>query len=109
MQTTAITPEILAQSVVAVPPLCRDTSLRIDAAENAKLIKHIETGGVTTLLYGGNANLYHIAVSEYAELLDVLEAHAAAETLIVPSVGPSYGNIIDQAAILKGRDFPTAM
>lgn len=109
MQTQAITPEHLASSVIAVPPLCRDDLLRIDAEENARLIRHIEGGGVTTLLYGGNANLYHIAVSEYAELLDMLEANAAAETLVVPSVGPSYGNIIDQAAILKGRGFPAAM
>ena len=109
MQTQAITPENLARSVIAVPPLCRDQSLRIDPAENAKLIRHIEGGGVTTLLYGGNANLYHIAVSEYAELLDMLETSAAPDTLVVPSVGPSYGNILDQAAILKGRDFPAAM
>lgn len=109
MQTSAITPENLTQSVIAVPPLCRDASLRIDSVENAKLIQHIEAGGVTTLLYGGNANLYHIAVSEYAELLDMLESTAASNTLVIPSVGPSYGNILDQAAILKGRSFPSAM
>ena len=109
MQTTPICAEHLADSVIAVPPLCRDDSLRIDHAENAKLIKHIESGGVRTLLYGGNANLYHIAVSEYGELLDMLESAAAEDSLIVPSVGPSYGNILDQAAILKDRQFPAAM
>ena len=109
VKTQPITAEHLAQSVIAVPPLCRDRNLRVDAAENAALMRYIEGGGVTTLLYGGNANLYHIAISEYAELLDVLEENAAAETLIVPSVGPSYGNILDQAEILRGRSFPAAM
>lgn len=109
MQTRPITQEQLACSVIAVPPLCRDAALRIDADENARLIRHIEGGGVRTLLYGGNANLYHMAVSEYGALLDMLEATAGGETLVVPSVGPSYGNILDQADNLKGRRFPAAM
>jgi len=109
MQTTPIEAEDLAGSVIAVPPLCRDAEFGIDLTENTKLIRHIERGGVRTLLYGGNANLYHMAVSEYAELLDMLETTAGENTLVVPSVGPSYGNILDQAAILKGRRFPTAM
>ena len=109
MQTTPITVEDLAGSVIAVPPLCRDPDLRIDAPQNKKLIAHIEGGGVRILLYGGNANLYHISVSEYGQLLDLLEASAAEDTLMIPSVGPSYGNILDQASILNGRRFPSAM
>src|SRR5207249_7277183 len=80
-----------------------------NAAENAKLIRHIEAGGVFTLLYGGNANFYNIALSEYAGVLDVLEANAAPETWVVPSVGPYFGTMMDQAALLAGRKFPTAM
>ena len=63
--------------------------------ENRKLISHLEKGGVRVLLYGGNANLYNIAVSEYPKLLEVLAEESGSETLIVPSVGPFYGNIID--------------
>ncbi len=109
MQTSAITAADLASSVIAVPPLCRGADLSIDAGENRKLIAHLEEGGVKTLLYGGNANLYNIAVSEYASLLGLLAEAAAADTLVVPSVGPFYGNILDQAAILKGAGFPAAM
>lgn len=61
------------------------------------------------LLYGGNANLYHIRPSEYASMLEMLEAVAAKDTLVIPSVGPSYGLMMDQAEILKSTRFPTAM
>lgn len=106
---TTISPADLHNSVIAVPPLCRDTALKPNAAENAKLIRHIESGGVSTLLYGGNANFYNIALSEYETVLDQLEAGAAAGTLIVPSIGPYFGTALDQAAILAKRQFPTAM
>lgn len=109
MKTSPITPDDLRGSVVAVPPLCRKADLSLNDTENTRLIRHLEAGGVTTLLYGGNANLYNIAVSEYPALLEFLAAAAAADTLVVPSVGPYYGNIIDQAEILKQFRFPTAM
>jgi dihydrodipicolinate synthase/N-acetylneuraminate lyase len=64
---------------------------------------------VSTLLYGGNANFYNIAFSEYEEVLDLLEAAAAPETWIVPSVGPYFGTMMDQAAVLSRRKYPTAM
>ncbi|HEX5175708.1 MAG TPA: dihydrodipicolinate synthase family protein [Chthoniobacteraceae bacterium] len=92
-----------------MPPLCRDAWFAIDRAENARLIRHIESGGVSTLLYGGNANLYNIALSEYDNLLDILESAAAENTWIIPSVGPYFGTLLDQAAILRGRKFPAAM
>jgi dihydrodipicolinate synthase/N-acetylneuraminate lyase len=109
MKTTPITASDLRNSVVAVPPLCRKADLTLNDAANTKLIRHLEAGGVTTLLYGGNANLYNIAVSEYPLLLEYLASAVAADTLVVPSVGPFYGNIVDQAAILKRFHFPTAM
>ena len=109
MKTSTITSGDLASSVIAVPPLCRNSELKIDAAENSRLIKHLEAGGVSTLLYGGNANLYNIAVSEYDELLQMLAENAGEETLVVPSVGPYFGTAMDQARILKDHEFPAAM
>ena len=106
---TTITAADLTRSVISVPPLCRDTDLRPCAVENAKLIRHIEAGGVSTLLYGGNANFYNIALSEYETVLDQLESAAAPDTWIVPSIGPYFGTAMDQAAILSRRKFPTAM
>ncbi|MBP89972.1 MAG: dihydrodipicolinate synthase family protein [Planctomycetaceae bacterium] len=109
MNTALITPETLASSVISVPPLARNADSSLSRDENEKIIRHLEGGGVTTLLYGGNAILYHTAVSEYAELLSLLAETAAENTLMIPSVGPAYSTMMDQAAILRDYEFPTAM
>jgi 4-hydroxy-tetrahydrodipicolinate synthase len=96
-------------SVIAVPPLARRADYTLDAAENRALIRHIEAGGVRTLLYGGNANLYHVAVSEYRDLLDLLADAAGAGTRVIPSIGPDYGKMVDQARILAQTRYRTAM
>ena len=109
MKTTPVTPADLAASVIAVPPLARHRDLTISNADNRMLIEYLEEGGVRTLLYGGNANLYNIGATELPELLDVLEAEAGDDTWVIPSVGPDYGKLMDQLPVLKGRDFPTVM
>jgi dihydrodipicolinate synthase/N-acetylneuraminate lyase len=109
MQTRTVTTADLARSVIAVPPMARDKDLKFDRAENEKILRHIEAGQVTTMLYGGNANFYHIAPSEYESVLGQLAEIAAVDTLVIPSAGPSYGVMMDQAEILKGTAFPTVM
>ena len=109
MQTSPVTPEQLNASVIAVPPLARDMDLKLQREENAKIIRHIEAGGISTLLYGGNANFYHIAPSEYADALDIIATESAEDTLVVPSAGPAYGTMMDQTTILKDFEFPTIM
>jgi len=109
MYTDLVSRQTLAQSVIAVPPLARDANLKISREENQKVISYLEAGGITTLLYGGNAVLAHVALSEYADLLAMLAEQASDETLVIPSAGPAYGQMLDQAAILKDFDFPTAM
>jgi len=109
MQTSPVTSDDLRASVIAVPPLARNSDLVFDPVENTRLIKHIEAGGVSTLLYGGNANFYHIALSEFENILSSLAESAAPDTLIVPSAGPAFGTMMDQVAVLKNFDFPTTM
>jgi dihydrodipicolinate synthase/N-acetylneuraminate lyase len=109
MNQSEITPEMLAGSVISVPPLARNADFSLNRAENEKLIRHLEGGGVSTLLYGGNAILYHVALSEYAELLQMMTDLAGENTLMIPSVGPAYGTMMDQAKILREFNFPTAM
>ncbi|MDF1754277.1 MAG: dihydrodipicolinate synthase family protein [Verrucomicrobiales bacterium] len=109
MQTRPVTPEDLGQSVIAVPPLARDRDSKFDVSENKKIVSHIENGGVRIMLYGGNANFYHIRPSEYAALLDGLIQVAREDTLIVPAVGPAYGVMMDQVEVLKDFDYPTVM
>jgi dihydrodipicolinate synthase/N-acetylneuraminate lyase len=109
MDTRPITPARLAQSVIAVPPLARDAQGRVEREQNARIMRHIEGGGVDILLYGGNANFYHLRPSEYATTLGMLAEIAGPRTLIIPSAGPAYGLSLDQAEVLRDFDFPTAM
>jgi len=109
MQTTLINPEQFRSSVLAVPPLARTTDLQICPEQNTRLIRHMESGGVSMLLYGGNANLYHVRPQEYGNLLHMLQEAAGANTLVIPSVGPAWGLMMGQAEILKDTEFPTAM
>ncbi len=99
----------LAASVIAVPPVARTSDRRICDAENRRLIEYLEHGGVSTLLYGGNAVLYHVRPSEYAQLLSMLQSAVRQSTWVIPSVGPAFGTMMDQADVLIDFDFPTVM
>lgn len=109
MKTDAITPADLERSVIAVPPLARRSDLTIDGEANRRLIRFLEASGIRSLMYGGNANFYHLPVSEYAQTLDLLVESVTEDTWLLPSVGPDFGKMLDQAQILKSRGFPTAM
>jgi dihydrodipicolinate synthase/N-acetylneuraminate lyase len=109
MKTTPVLPADLARSVIAVPPIARRPDLSLDRAANRALVGHLEAGGVRSLMYGGNANFYHLAVSSYAETVDMLAELVGPDTWLLPSAGPDFGKLIDQAAILRARAFPTAM
>jgi dihydrodipicolinate synthase/N-acetylneuraminate lyase len=96
--------------VFAVPPLPRRIGPRrtidFDAAE--AVAKHIQDGGITRYLYGGNAFLYHITLDEYETLLGWLDGFDASRWAI-PSLGPSFGRAIDQAKLLKRYSFRAVM
>lgn len=109
MKTNEVTLRDLWQSVIAVPPLARHEDLSLNRQENGKLIKHIEAGGITTLMYGGNANFYNVPLSEYAETLAFLSQAVAEDTWVIPSAGPDYGRLVDQAQILSQTSFPVVM
>ena len=109
MFTGSITTDRLRRSVISVPPLARRADLVLDEAQNRNLLDYMRAGGVTTFLYGGNANLYNVGVSEFAKLLDMLERLAAADDWIIPSIGADYGKACDQIDIVKARAFPTVM
>jgi dihydrodipicolinate synthase/N-acetylneuraminate lyase len=106
---TTLTPDRLISSVLAVPPLCRNADHSLNPGENRKLIRHIESGGIRTLLYGGNANFYHIPLSEYEQTLAFLAEAVGPDTLVVPSAGPAFGLSLDQAKVLRRHKFPTVM
>jgi dihydrodipicolinate synthase/N-acetylneuraminate lyase len=107
LKTTAVTPDDL-RGVIAVPPLARKAGpgRPIDFDENERVVRHMRAGGLTRFLYGGNAFLYHVTLSEYDELLGWL---SGLEGWVVPSLGPSFGRALDQAALLRRYRFPCAM
>ncbi|RQH09004.1 dihydrodipicolinate synthase family protein [Paraburkholderia dinghuensis] len=109
MNVSPIAVSEFASTVMAVPPLARRSDLSLDVEENRRLIRHMEAGGIRTLLYGGNANLYHVAVSEYRELLDMLADLAGPDTRVIPAIGPDFGKMQDQARILAQTSYKTAM
>lgn len=109
MDTSNDFAEQIKRSVIAVPPLARDQDGVIDPAENRKLIDHIESGGVKILLYGGNAVFYHLRLSEFGKTLRMLVDNVETDTAVVPSVGPTFGLMMDQADVLADFDFPTVM
>lgn len=109
MRSQPLQPADYARSVVAVPPLALHPDLSLNEAANERLIRHIEQGGVSILLYGGNANLYHIDLGRFRALLGLLAARTAPETAVVPSIGPDFGKMLDQAPILRAAGFRDAM
>jgi dihydrodipicolinate synthase/N-acetylneuraminate lyase len=97
-------------AVFAVPPLPRraDPRRTLDLDEAERIAAHIEAGGVTRFLYGGNAFLYHATLGEFDMLCGWLASFPAARVPI-PSLGPSFGRALDQARIVRMHRFPAVM
>src|SRR5437588_24380 len=96
--------------VFAVPPLPRRNdprrTLNVDAAEC--VARHIEDGGITRFLYGGNAFLYHASLGEFETLIDWLSGFPP-QRWPIPSIGPSFGRAMDQARLLRKYAFRAVM
>ncbi|HEX8916856.1 MAG TPA: dihydrodipicolinate synthase family protein [Humisphaera sp.] len=106
---TSLANDALTASVISVPPLARKADGSLAEAENTKIIRHIEAGGVRTFLYGGNANFYHLPLSELDGTLSYLASAAGPDSLVIPSAGPAYGFSLDQAKVYRKHKFPTVM
>ena len=109
MKTTPVTKADFVRSVLAVPPMARHADFSLNVEANRALIRYLEAGGIRTLMYGGNANVYNLGVLDFEAEMRALAETAGADTWIVPSIGPEYGKAMDQAQILKEIPFPTAM
>jgi dihydrodipicolinate synthase/N-acetylneuraminate lyase len=95
--------------VFAVPPLARSADGGLDRAANERMIRHIETGGLTMMMYGGNANFYHLAGRDYGAAVELLASLAGRETWMIPSAGPDFGKLMEAAPVLRDLRFPSAM
>jgi dihydrodipicolinate synthase/N-acetylneuraminate lyase len=98
------------QGVFAVAPLARkaDAQQTIDFEQNNLIVNHIRGGGISRLLYGGNAFLYHLTLKEYEQLIEWLSDYARDMT-VIPSAGPTYGRAMDQAELLRPYQFDGVM
>ena len=99
----------IQNSVIAVPPLARTRELVVCESENRRMIEHLKAGGIRTFLYGGNALFYHIRLSEFAEVVHQLVELAGPESWVIPSIGSSFGMMMDQAAIAADLPVDTVM
>lgn len=97
-------------AIYPVPPLARkrDSRRSLDFAQNEKILRHLQKNGVTNVVYGGNAFLYHVTLSEYHELIDWAGGFSR-ELSIIPAVGPSYGRAMDQAPLIRKHPFPSVL
>jgi len=109
MRTAPITQEDL-KGVFPVPPLARrgDPQRTIDFDATTRLVDHLAAAGVTRVVFGGNAFLYHITLQEYESLLAWLVS-LPDRIWCIPSAGPSFGRLMDQAPMLRRHGFPSAM
>jgi 4-hydroxy-tetrahydrodipicolinate synthase len=96
--------------VYPVPPLARkrDSRRSLDFVQNERILRHLQKHGITNVVYGGNAFLYHVTLSEYHELLEWAGGFTR-EFSIVPAVGPSYGRAMDQAPLVRRHRFRSVL
>ena len=97
--------------VFAVPPLARapGKGRAIDFEESSRIVRHIAKGGISRFIYGGNAFLYHLTLDEYEQLLAWQAAIQEDGLWFIPSAGPSYGRLMDQAKLLRRFAVPCVM
>lgn len=109
MKTTPVTPADLRASVIAVPPMPRHADLSPDFDANRRLLAHLRAGGVTTYMYGGNANFYNLGVAEFGRVVDGIAPLLDAGDWLIPAVGPDFGKAAEQVDLARERAFPTVM
>ena len=97
MFTGTITPERLRKSVLSVPALARNADLSLNVAANQALVEHMRAAGVSTFMYGGNANFHNVGVEEYPAIVDLPEALAGPDD--TGPMPPFLSNIEDPARL----------
>jgi dihydrodipicolinate synthase/N-acetylneuraminate lyase len=97
--------------VFAVPPLARKPgrARAIDFEQNSLIVRYIAKGGISRFIYGGNAFLYHLTLDEYEQLLEWRAEIQRDGLWIIPSAGPAYGRLMDQAKLLRRFAVPCVM
>jgi dihydrodipicolinate synthase/N-acetylneuraminate lyase len=102
---------ISLDGVFSVPPLARapGKARAIDFEQNSRIVRYIANGGISRFIYGGNAFLYHLTLNEYEQLLEWQAGIRQDGLWVIPSAGPSYGRLMDQAKLLRRFAVPCVM
>lgn len=104
-----LSPTDYARSVVAVPPIALMSDGTVAREANRDLMAHVADGGIRTLLYGGNANLYHYGTAMLREALAVLTEGQPEGTTLVFSIGPDFGKAMDQVEDMRRAGITNVM
>lgn len=109
MKTTPFSSPDLTKSILSLPPIARSADGSLNAVESKKIVDWLSSAAVTTFVYGGVGGFFNISMKEYAPTLDMIEEITPTDAWVVPAIGPDFGKASDQIAILRERDFPTAI
>jgi hypothetical protein len=83
MRTNPIVPQEVCRSVIAVPPLASNPDLSLNRDANRRLVRHLLSGGVSALIYGGNTTFYNLTGWRFFDVCDFI-ATQANEASITP-------------------------
>lgn len=109
MKKSSVNKSDICRSVWAVPPIAlNEKNIPMDSP-NSALISHIEAGGIKTILWGGNANIYGMTCRTFTAMAEMIPDWVTSETWAIPSVGPDYGKLMEHAEVLRGKGYPAAM
>lgn len=94
----APTEPVLADLPVALRP-----DFSVDPGESLALARHVRQGGISGLLFAGNANLQSMGLGQF-EAVAALAETAVEEGPVMIGLGPELGRMLDQARLLsRGR------
>jgi dihydrodipicolinate synthase/N-acetylneuraminate lyase len=102
--------KIETADVYPVPPLARKNDARrsLDFVQNERMLRYLQKGGISKVIFGGNAFLYHATMAEYTALIEWASGFTK-EFAITPGMGPSYGRAMDQAPLIRRHKFASVL
>ncbi len=93
-------PDGLADGPIADLPLALDNDLSVNAAASLRLAKHVRAGGLSTLLFGPNANFPSFGRHQYEAAAEIA-VDAARDGPVILSLGPELGRALDQVPAIE--------
>lgn len=90
----------LIDPVTADLPVALNEDLSVNGAATLRLAHHVRSGGVLPLLFGGNANLQSMSLSQFEAVLEIART-ASEDGPVAIGMGPELGRMLDQAPLVE--------